>query len=746
MVGKKSGKALLREEGLERTDNGMKQSSWPEPTITNQKNYYTTYMKEPHQILSLRLQQDVNRNNMVRNAKDRDRDLARTGSTDVPVPEDDEDEEGTGRDTNDASKIIIIHPGSQNLRIGFASDSLPKTIPFCIAHQWRDTETDVYKPLPIRAELSDTPEEWFGEEFTKKFTKVHNEMKVAMRARKVKVLPNSRDLVIKFNGTSHPEKIPEHNDPIRIEWTEVSMDDGLGFIGLEAQRVPFDATVVVKGEKQKYRLRWPIRHGWLNEHDFGSADGLTDCMDNIFHMAMTKELGVSPKEFKNYSCVFVIPDLYDKKYVEAMLESCLKEIEFKQVAFIQEGLAATYGAGYPLNCLIDIGAQKTSISCIEDGMIIEDSRINLKFGGYDVTETLVKMMLCNSFPYRDIDLVRRHDFLLAEEQKIKVCTMYHPDIYVQNQQFHLRAPNRPTFLYKYKTYDEPILAPLGFFEPSLFYNKNKLVGRRKLFARSTDAYDVDKPNDPESTAQLAILASIKPSLINSVVTSNGNDTGDFSTPQKERPNPFNHLSHVDSQTNGDSRVTSAATSPAPEGADTPNPMFQFGTNGANGGSPAPNGGAFQFGNGSHSGTPGPAFPSFTDPLARTAHSIADERDSVLAIAPLDSAIITSITHATKGDETGKKARDFFGNILVIGGGAKTPGLTSFLEEKLKLKRPELGDKILVSTSPRDLDNQVVVWKGAAVYAQLTTHESWIGQLEFERLGSRALHNKVLWNY
>lgn len=58
MVGKKSGKALLREEGpshfpinshhtdealtgLQRTDNNMKQTSWPEIMMINQKNYYT---------------------------------------------------------------------------------------------------------------------------------------------------------------------------------------------------------------------------------------------------------------------------------------------------------------------------------------------------------------------------------------------------------------------------------------------------------------------------------------------------------------------------------------------------------------------------------------------------------------------------------------------------------------------------------------------------------------------------------
>jgi actin-related protein 8 len=41
MAGKKSGKALLREEGLARTDNGFKQTSWPETPMINQKNYYT---------------------------------------------------------------------------------------------------------------------------------------------------------------------------------------------------------------------------------------------------------------------------------------------------------------------------------------------------------------------------------------------------------------------------------------------------------------------------------------------------------------------------------------------------------------------------------------------------------------------------------------------------------------------------------------------------------------------------------
>ncbi|KAK3071889.1 actin-like protein arp8 [Teratosphaeriaceae sp. CCFEE 6253] len=41
MVGKKSGRALFKEEGLQRTDNNMEFTIWPQVPMINQKNYYT---------------------------------------------------------------------------------------------------------------------------------------------------------------------------------------------------------------------------------------------------------------------------------------------------------------------------------------------------------------------------------------------------------------------------------------------------------------------------------------------------------------------------------------------------------------------------------------------------------------------------------------------------------------------------------------------------------------------------------
>lgn len=176
MVGKKSGKALLREEGLERTDNSMPLTSWPEVNPINQKNYYTEFLKRDDQILAYRLQQEERRNRMTTQAKNRDRELAHSGLDETTMVDADIDMgDDLGLDDTAmpgqeqlGSKIIVIHTGSQNLRIGLANDSLPKTVPMCIARQWANNESEDCggEPRPKRQKNNDgsiaAPEKMFG--------------------------------------------------------------------------------------------------------------------------------------------------------------------------------------------------------------------------------------------------------------------------------------------------------------------------------------------------------------------------------------------------------------------------------------------------------------------------------------------------------------------------------------------------------------------------------------------------------
>ena len=215
--------------GLERTDNNMDLTTWPQINPINQKNYYTyvatpmagaglwdlsrcspclrglctsiirhsaknqclayystddptrsDYLKRDDQILPLRLLQEERRNRMTAKAKDRDRELAQANPNEAPpsgADMDMDDDAGmedageplTGQDAL-GSKVIVIHPGSQNLRIGLASDALPRTVPMVIARKWQmsESEEDGGEPSPKRRRTDDDaqmePEEMFGEE------------------------------------------------------------------------------------------------------------------------------------------------------------------------------------------------------------------------------------------------------------------------------------------------------------------------------------------------------------------------------------------------------------------------------------------------------------------------------------------------------------------------------------------------------------------------------------------------------
>lgn len=149
----------------------MDMTSWPQVNAINQKNYYTEYLKRDDQILAYRLQQDEARYRMTKQAKDRDRALAQGN----PVGPDgdvemDEDQEEAEDEAHSGSKTIVIHLGSQNMRIGLASDALPKTVPMVIAKKATRSESEEGdgEPKPKRLKPDDgntaEPEKLFGEE------------------------------------------------------------------------------------------------------------------------------------------------------------------------------------------------------------------------------------------------------------------------------------------------------------------------------------------------------------------------------------------------------------------------------------------------------------------------------------------------------------------------------------------------------------------------------------------------------
>jgi actin-related protein 8 len=163
--------------GLERTDNNMDLTTWPQVGMINQKNYYTEFLKRDEQFLAVRYPKDEERARIVQEARDKDRARAlgvptTEGVTPQAADETMEDADVSFASRTDISKLIVIHPGSQNLRIGLGSDALPKTVPMVIARKWKESEDeeDEGEPSPKRMKVEGAvpadalPEKWFGED------------------------------------------------------------------------------------------------------------------------------------------------------------------------------------------------------------------------------------------------------------------------------------------------------------------------------------------------------------------------------------------------------------------------------------------------------------------------------------------------------------------------------------------------------------------------------------------------------
>lgn len=113
---------------------------------------------------------------MAKAAKDKDRALAHANRPEIAGDNEVDVEEELARlETEDVekdysgSRVIVIHPGSQNLRIGLASDALPKTLPMVVARKWDHSESEGKEgeARPRRmardADGNTDPKELFGE-------------------------------------------------------------------------------------------------------------------------------------------------------------------------------------------------------------------------------------------------------------------------------------------------------------------------------------------------------------------------------------------------------------------------------------------------------------------------------------------------------------------------------------------------------------------------------------------------------
>ena len=105
-------------------------------------------------------------------------------------------------------------------------------------------------------------------------------------------------------------------------------------------------------------------------------------------------------------------------------------------------MCATFGAGVGSACVIDIGDQKTSVCCVDEGLanlasrlhimynnmpsmwidcIVIILRVLLDYGGCDVTRVFYQLMRSVGFPYQRCDVNNRLDAFLLQRLKESHC-------------------------------------------------------------------------------------------------------------------------------------------------------------------------------------------------------------------------------------------------------------------------------------------------------------------------------------
>lgn len=135
----------------------------------------------------------------------------------------------------------------------------------------------------------------------------------------------------------------------------------------------------------------------------GSISGVLADLEAIWRFALEERVGLprlSPNENRQtdradseeYYAFLVIPTFYDRATVSCLVDLLVRQIGFAAVQLNVEASCCAFGAGLPTACIADVGASKTCVACVEDGMLLPSSTLLLKYGGNDVT-TLTNWLL-----------------------------------------------------------------------------------------------------------------------------------------------------------------------------------------------------------------------------------------------------------------------------------------------------------------------------------------------------------------
>ncbi|XP_028008615.2 actin-related protein 8 isoform X3 [Eptesicus fuscus] len=391
-----------------------------------------------------------------------------------------------------------------------------------------------------------------------------------------------------------------------------------------------------------------------------------------------------------YRCILLIPDIYNKQHVKELVNMILMKMGFSGIVVHQESVCATFGSGLSSTCIVDVGDQKTSVCCVEDGVSHRNTRLCLAYGGSDVSRCFYWLMQRAGFPYRECQLTNKMDCLLLQHLKETFCHLDQDISGLQDHEFQIRHPDSPALLYQFRLGDEKLQAPMALFYPATF----GIVGQKMTTLQHRSQGDPEDPHDEHY-----LLAT----------QSKQEQSAKATADRKSASKPIGFEGDLRGQSlDLPERLHSQEVDLGPSQGD-----------------------CLMAGNDSEE--------ALTALMSRkTAISLFEGK-----ALGLDKAILHSID-CCSSDDTKKK---MYSSILVVGGGLMFHKAQEFLQHRILNKMPPSFRRIIenveVITRPKDMDPRLIAWKGGAVLACLdTTQELWIYQREWQRFGVRMLRERA----
>lgn len=693
-------------------DSGMRYTSMHVPLAPNPKHVGTSYLKSETQTI------------WSRNAARKKEMVA--------------EEVAPSPDQRRGSHVIVIHPGSRFLRIGRASDVTPASIPNVIARKHKPPAPvptyveGISRPRKGQAPQLSVSANADGDEyavditsddpFDTKMGSIIVSLRERMRFYKLRVTCNAARVASTFNEQFKPEIIPEVNDPFLVDWIQEPLEDTEVLVGERALRLS-DPQLL------NYSVKWPIYGKNFNTRDYPSHQMILDDIETIISTVLSEKLNVKRPDYKDYSVVLVIPDFHDRAYVRELVNVLLVSLGFKQICVQQESLAATYGAGISSACVVDIGAVNSSIACVDEGLVIPDSRITLNMGGDDITEFLYVLLERISFPYRDINLARWYDWAVMEDLKARLCTLAEGDVALNLYDFVVRKPGKPTEKYGLRAYDEIILAPMCIFEPRVIEFDRKHIGLRSIPHPDVTEEIIEHPVDHVTQAMIISTQHLLPPP-STAPTDVRHSPVPISQSQEEIGGK-QEQQEVSLSSTAQATPPVESTGSGPGGVPADAPMEVIDVEGDVKPSPIPV-------------PPQPQPSQSSAPVSSNYNGLGIDVCFEASKLPLDVAIFNS-ARASGGDD---KIRKHLQAVLVIGGSALIPGMAHALESRLQAIATPLVpsmDKVQIIPPPKEVDPRVLAWKGAAVLGKMdSVADIWVTPADWDVLGMRGLRERCFY--